>query len=251
MAFANAVVLYFTLPETVTPGHPARATRRGWGYFFRSLREPGLGLVLAIYFLFVFAFSIMTTVFALFTMYRFDFGPEHNGYLFAYVGLLAVVVQGGIYGRLVKRFGQLPLITAGALLLAVNLLLLPYVGPAWGGLAGLLAVMTFFSLGNSFATPGLTSLASESAGAAEQGSVMGATQSAASLARAIGPTVGGWLIYSAVAPKNIDDHSVRLTFFFAAAVMFAALLLALYLKRYEGGFGHRDTETQRQGKETM
>jgi MFS transporter, DHA1 family, tetracycline resistance protein len=233
LSFANAALLYFTLPETVTPDHPARGRRRGWGDLFRSLKRPALALVLAIYFLFVVAFSIMTTVFALFTMYRFGYGPDDNGYLFAYIGLLAVVVQGGLIGRLVERFGELPLVIAGALLLSVNLLILPYVGPASGGLAGLLAVMTCFSLGNSFATPSLTSLASRGAAAAEQGGVLGASQSVASLARALGPAVGGWLIYSAAAPRHIDDRSVAHTFYAAAAIMFAAFLLSFYLKKYE------------------
>ncbi|HVF54652.1 MAG TPA: MFS transporter [Pyrinomonadaceae bacterium] len=234
LAVANAVLLYFTLPETVTPGHPARTVRRGWGYFFGQLKQRRLALVLAIYFLFVVAFSIMTTTFALYTMYRFGFDARHNGYLFAYIGLLAVIVQGVLIGRLVKRFGELPLVVAGALLLATSLIILPYVGPTpqWaGGVAGLLLIMTCFSVGNSFATPTLTSIASKSVGAAEQGGVMGVTQSAASLARAVGPPVGGFLIYSASAPRGVDDHTLRVTFWTASAIMFAALALALYFAR--------------------
>src|SRR5918998_984012 len=110
LAFANAVLLYFTLPETVTPDHPARTVRRGWGYFFKQLRQPALALVLVIYFFFVVSFSIMTTTFAYFTMHRFGYDATHNGWLFAYVGLLAVVVQGGLIGRLVKRFGEMRLV---------------------------------------------------------------------------------------------------------------------------------------------
>ena len=231
LAFANAVLLYFTLPETVTPDHPARNVRRGWGYFFRQLREPALALVLVIYFFFVVSFSIMTTTFAYFTMHRFGYDATHNGWLFAYVGLLAVVVQGGLIGRLVKRFGEMRLVVAGAVLLTVNLLILPFVGPVWGGLTALMLVMTGFSLGNSLATPSLTSLASKSADETEQGGVMGVTQSAASLARAVGPVLGGLLIYSATAPRHLDDRSLRATFWAAAGIMFAALLVALYLKR--------------------
>ena len=234
LALANAVLLYFVLPETVVPGHPARAARPGWGYFFLQLRQRRLALVLSIYFLFVVAFSIMTTVFALYTMYRFGFDAQQNGYLFAYIGLLAVVVQGLLIGRLVRRFGEVPLVVAGALVLAVSLVILPSVGPPpryAGGVAGLLLLMTCFSLGNSFATPTLTSLASKTAGAAEQGGVMGVTQSAASLARAVGPLLGGVLIYSATAPRNVDDHTLRVTFWAASGVMFAALALALYFAR--------------------
>lgn len=231
LAFANAVLLYFTLPETVTADHPARQVRRGWSHFFRQLKHRRLALVLAIYFLFVFSFSIMTTDFAYYTMYRFGYDAQHNGYLFAYIGILAVVVQGVLIGGLVKRYGELPLVLVGALLLTAGLIVLPLVGPMAGGLLGLLGVVTMFSFGNSFATPTLTSLASKSVGAAEQGGVMGATQSAASLARTVGPAIAGWLIASPTPPYFVDDRSLRLTFWVAAAVMFSAFLLSAYLRR--------------------
>ena len=231
MAFANAVLLYFTLPETVTPDHPARQVRRGWSHFFRQLRHRRLAVVLAVYFLFVFSFSIMTTDFAYYTMYRFGWDATHNGYLFAYIGILAVVVQGVLIGGLVKRYGELPLVLVGALLLTAGLMVLPFVGPGAGGLLGLLGVVTAFSFGNSFATPTLTSLASKSVGAAEQGGVMGVTQSAASLARTVGPAFAGWLIYSPTPPFHVDDRSLHVTFWAAAGVMFAAFLLSAYLMR--------------------
>src|SRR5918993_3151079 len=130
LAFANAVLLYFTLPETVTADHPARQVQRGWSHFFRQLRHRRLAVVLAIYFLFVFSFSIMTTDFTYFTMYRFDYDATHNGYLFAYIGILAAVVQGALIGRLVKRYGELPLVLVGALLLTAGVVVVPFVGPA-------------------------------------------------------------------------------------------------------------------------
>jgi DHA1 family tetracycline resistance protein-like MFS transporter len=231
MAFANAVLLYFTLPETVTPDHPARQVERGWSNFFQQLKQKQLAFVLAIYFLFVVSFSIMTTDFAYFTMYRFGYDAFHTALLFVYIGLLAAIVQGALIGRLVKRYGELSLVIVGAMLLTFGLLVMPAVGPQTGGLAALLAVMTIFSLGNSFSTPTLTSLASKSVSAAEQGGVMGVTQSAASLARTVGPIIGGWLIYSPNPPTFIDDRSVRVAFWTAAAVMFAAFLLSTYLRR--------------------
>src|SRR5207253_9902551 len=135
--FANAVLLYFTLPETVTPDHPARVSAaggRGWSYLLKSLTQPRLGFVLIIYFLFIVAFSIMTTSFSLYTMFRFGYDAQHNGYLFAYVGVIAVIIQGGLIGRLVKRFGELPLVIVGALFFAGSLFAIPFVGPYRGGL---------------------------------------------------------------------------------------------------------------------
>lgn len=241
LCFANAMLLYFTLPETVTPDHPARlsaAGGRGLAQLLESLKQPRLGFVLSIYFLFIVAFSIMTTSFSLYTMFRFGYDAQHNGYLFAYVGVIAVIIQGGLIGRLVKRFGELPLVIVGALCFSASLFAIPFVGPNTGGLLALLVGGGIFSLGNSLATPALTSLASKSVGAAEQGSVLGVTQSAASLARAVGPSLTAVLIHSAIAqsgadgqPHHMSDHSLFVTFWTGAGIMFLAFLLAVYFTR--------------------
>lgn len=243
LSFANTVLLYFTLEETVTPDHPARnsaARGRGWSEAFRSLTHPRLGFVLTISFLFVVAFSIMTTSFSLYTMFRFGYDAQQNGWLFAYVGLIAVIIQGGLIGRLVKRFGELPLVVAGALCFAVSLFAIPFVGPYRGGLLGMLIGGGVFSLGNSLATPALNSLASKSAGLAEQGTVLGVTQSISSLARAVGPSLTALLIHSSIAHRAADgtshfmsNESLRITFWSASMIMFLALVLAIYfMQRY-------------------
>lgn len=237
LCFANAILLYFTLPETVTPDHPAKnraAGGRSFRHVLNSFKQPRLAFVLIIYFFFIVAFSIMTSSFSLYTMFRFGYDATHTGYLFAYVGLIAVVIQGGLIGRLVKRFGELPLVIVGALCFAISLFAVPFVGPAAGGLAALLIGGGVFSMGNSLATPALTSLASKSVGPAEQGVVLGVTQSVASLARAVGPSLQAVLIYSSVAHMGADgiahymsDRSLFITFWTAAAIMFVAFLMAL------------------------
>src|SRR6266516_3672753 len=115
LAFANAMLLYFVLPETVTPDHPARAsaaTGRGWGQLLKSFRNVRLSLILTIYFLSIVAFSIMTASFSLFLMFRFGFDAFHNGWIFAFVGIISAFIQGGLIGRLVKRFGEPSLVIA-------------------------------------------------------------------------------------------------------------------------------------------
>jgi MFS family permease len=180
----------------------------------------------------------MTTSFSLYTMFRFGYDAQHTGYLFAYVGILAVIVQGGLIGRLVKSFGELPLVIAGAFLFAGSLFAIPFVGPNTGGLLALLVGGGLFSIGNSLSAPSLTSLASKSVGAGEQGSVLGVTQSVASLARAAGPALAALLIHSAIAYGGADgqshfmsDHSLFVTFWTASAIMIVALSLAVYFAR--------------------
>jgi len=244
LAFANAILLYFTLPETVTADHPARvsaARGRGWKQLLDALGQRQLAFVLTIYFLSIVAFSIMTASFSLFMMFRLGYDAWHSGWIFAFVGVVSAIIQGGLIGRLVKRFGEPALVIAGGFLFSISLFTSPFVTPATG-LFGILSIGALFSIGNALSAPSLSSLASKSASAAEQGSVLGVTQSVASVARAVGPTIAGVLIYSAVAhfgfgrkPQNMSDDSIQRTFWTAAAIQFAAFLLAIYFARaYRG-----------------
>src|SRR5437764_473911 len=159
LALANATLLYFVLPETVTPDHPARASAATarWPQLLKAMRSSRLAFVLAIYFLFVVAFSIMTSSFGLFTLFRCGFDAHDTGLIFAFVGVVGAIVQGGLIGRLVKMFGELPLVITGALLFALSLFAIPLTGPHTGLLA-LLALGAAFALGNGLATPSLPSL---------------------------------------------------------------------------------------------
>jgi len=245
LCFANAILLYFRLPETVTAQRPPenRAARgRGFGQLFKAIKEPSLAFVLTIYFLFIVSFSIMTSSFSFYTMFRFGYDAQHTGLLFAYVGIIAIVIQGGLIGRLVKRFGELPLIITGALCFAISLFAIPFVGPAAGGLAGLLIGGGVFSMGNSLATPALLGLASKNAPPDQQGSILGVTQSVASLARALGPSLQALLIASPMAhigadgqPHFMSDKSLFVTFWTGAAIMMLAFFLAFYFSRIKTG----------------
>jgi len=243
LALANVVLLFFTLPETVTPDHPARvsaASGRGFNQLIGALRKPALASVLTIYFLGIVAFSIMTASFSLFMMFRLGYDAFHNGWIFAFVGVISAIVQGGLIGRLVKRFGEPLLVIVGSLLFTVSLLVVPFVRSTTG-LATILVIAAATSIGQALSAPTLSSLASKSASAAEQGSVLGVMQSVASLARAVGPTLAAVLIYSAVAhmgfngqAQKMSDASLLRTFWIAAAIQFAGFLLALYFARAYG-----------------
>jgi multidrug resistance protein len=251
LALMNAILLYFALPETVTPDHPARisaATGR-WSQLSQALKQRRLAYLLVIYFLVIVGFSIMTSSFALFTMYRFGFDAIHNGYLFMYVGILGALIQGGLIRRLVGRFGEAPLATLGTFLFAVSLFAIPLAHQG-AGLLILLLIGTLFSMGNSFATPTITALASKSVGPAEQGGVLGVTQSAASLARVVGPLISAALIASAVATigangqlYKMSNESLRNTFWAAGGIMLAAFLLTAYFTRAHAGEYSPSTET--------
>jgi len=190
VALALAVV---RLPESLS----AEARRRfraatageRWRTLGRTLARPELGLLVAIGFLVTFVFAGMEATFALWSERTFGWGPRENGYLFAFVGLLSAVVQGGLVGPLARRVGERRLIVGGALAFAVGCAALPLAN----GLAGLLVAMSALVFGFAATLPSLNALIAEHAGENTRGGVMGVARSATIFARVVGPAFAGTL----------------------------------------------------------
>ena len=147
------------------------------------------------FFLFQFAFSCFTQNFALFAERRYThdgipWGPTEVGYLFAYSGFLGIILQGGLIGRLVKKFGEARLIVAGFLAAAIAYGFLGFVYTV----PFLLITATISSIGNGLLRPTITSRITQSVGRHEQGVALGISQSLASIAMVLAPPTGGALI---------------------------------------------------------
>jgi DHA1 family tetracycline resistance protein-like MFS transporter len=115
------------------------------------------------------------------------------------------------------------------------------------GLIVILIIGAATAIGQALSAPTLSSLASKSASAGEQGSVLGVMQSVASLARAVGPTLAAILIHSAVnhigfdgLPQKMSDASIARTFWTAAAIQFVAFLIAVHFARAKREFAAGD-----------
>jgi len=98
---------------------PRKFTVLDWGNYARYFRQPGLAPLLWQFFAFTLAFSMFMTGFPLFAERRYQwqghpFGPKEVGYVYAYLGTLGVILQGGLIGRLVKAFGEMTLVRAGS-----------------------------------------------------------------------------------------------------------------------------------------
>jgi MFS family permease len=153
-------------------------------------RRPRLGNLYAQFFLFIFAFSAFTSGFAIFAKQRFGWGTRQTGYMFAYAGLLGIILQGGLIGRLVKRFGEVRLALAGFIAAVIGYITL--------GLAESLVVLvvssTVSSFGNGVLRPVLTSQISQAVGRQEQGIAIGISGSLSSLAMTMAPVTGGFML---------------------------------------------------------
>src|SRR5690606_4332050 len=135
ISLVNSVALFLILPESIKPGSIHAGDRKGGMHdIVVSLRNREFRELNIIYFLLVTAFSIMTYAFVLYTAFRFAYIPEENGYLFAYIGFIAIIGQGVLFNRLAEKFGESALIAVGCLLMVGSLFAVPIVGPQSGGL---------------------------------------------------------------------------------------------------------------------
>jgi DHA1 family tetracycline resistance protein-like MFS transporter len=188
----------------------------------RHYSSPPLAMILLANFLAITAFAMMTTSFVPFTKGQFHFNDDTVGYVFCFIGLIGVVIQGGLIRKVAKHGREKKFALAGIIAMAVALALLPQAAP-W---LSLLLVMALLSSGNSFATPTLNSLASQCGTVQTQGETMGAMSSAGSLGRCCGPLIAGFTMYSAA-----DGARFQQAFYVAAGIMCLAAVVALTIRR--------------------
>jgi DHA1 family tetracycline resistance protein-like MFS transporter len=212
LAAANLVFAVLRLPETRSSEqrqHPH--SRLDWSHLLDALRHRSIGRLLTATFLSTLGFVAMEATFALLGEARLGLDAGRLGLVFAYVGVVMVIVQGGLVGRLAQRFGERALATVGALLMAASLGTLPF-APSLGAA---LVVLGGLAIGQGLTTPMLATLLSRAADADEQGGTLGLGQSIAAAARAVGPIGAGWLY----------DRAVGAPYATSAAVMVLAALL--------------------------
>ena len=182
------------------------------------LGRPVLSRLILIFFLVILAFAGMESTFALWAIEQFGWGPGQVGYVFAYVGVLSAILQGGLIGRLARRFGEERLLLCGLALIGTGLLAMLFAH----SIPRLAFALSALALGMGLTQPSLNSLISRRAGREEQGEVLGVSQSVGSLSRVLGPAVAGFLF---------AQFGRYAAFFWGAVLVFAALLLSLMLVR--------------------
>lgn len=186
------VLALIQLKETVTgamrEAAAQHATRGRLASLAESLSRPWLGRLIVLMFMTPFVFSGVESTFALWSERALAWGPVENGYVYSYMGVIAVLTQGAVVGRLVRRVGEVRAIQIGALAVLVGSVALPFSL----ALAPLLVSLGLIVFGVCVTGPSLNSLISRFAAAHERGAILGIAQSSSGLARILGPGINGY-----------------------------------------------------------
>lgn len=216
LALVNFVGAFLYLGESLPP-----ELRRKTSGVYRlpladaasALKIPGIAPLAAVLFFTVFAFSTLESTFVLLAVRDYKLTVQGVGWVFALVGVMAAIVQGGLIGPLTRRFGERRLLLTGLVLQAPCFWLLPEM-PTHTGLVIVLAVT---SVGNALGNPTMTSLLSKFAPEDRRGEVFGVTQGLGSLARVLGPVWGGWSFGALGSPAPYHSSGVILALVALAA----------------------------------
>lgn len=191
------LVVRFVLPESHGPQHrrehPGESRRGSW----QLLRtRPTLALLAAATLAVTYSQAILESIFAIWALHKYGFGPRTVGLLLFGVALPALLMQGGVVRVLAPRLGEARLAICGVLLYVAGLVTLGWAG----GMAGTVVGLVLCGVGLGAYNPSASSLASKQSQGHDRGAVMGTYVASASLARIIGPFTSG-PIYAVLGPS--------------------------------------------------
>ncbi|KAB2329968.1 TCR/Tet family MFS transporter [Cytobacillus depressus] len=178
-------LVLFILKESLTEENRHQTKKRA------SLFSAFTGSVSILFLLQLFislSLSGLEATFAYFAAKKAGLGTVQLGYIFMIMGLASAIVQGGLIGRLTKKFGEGAVIQGGIIVSAIGfgciLLVKDFTTAA--------IYLTIFGVGNGVIRPTVSALITKRS-MAGHGSSTGLLSSFDSLGRIIGPPLGGWL----------------------------------------------------------
>jgi len=221
LSFIALTIAFFVLGESKPPdlrprsGIPPQFDKRVWS----GLATHGLLLaIIATIFITLLAVAGMETSVTLHARDRFHFTQLDLSWFFLFMGVIVAGIQGGLIGKLAKRFGEKALIAAGAASFTIGLAFVPLV---WR--VPLLYVVAFFiAVGQGLTYPSLTSLLTKASPSSEHGTMLGLASGIGSLARFIGPIWCGFLY---------DLAQARGAFYGSAILTAIAFVIALRMRK--------------------
>lgn len=223
LSAANLVYGYFFVPESLPAARRAPFALARINPFAALLKLLGRteirGLV-AVYALMTFAQMMLQSTWVLYTTFRFNWTPLDNGIALFCVGVSAAVVQAGLLGVLMKRFGEVRLSILGLASGCITYILYGLATQGWMMYVFILCNLLAFAAG-----PSLQGIISKASAANEQGELMGSLQSISSLGIIFMP-LAGTAILGMASHLPAQDWRIGGTFFVCAAMQAVAIFVA-------------------------
>ena len=193
LTFLNIVFVMSFLPEPQREKEQTmKNADRRLGFLqelLDSLRKPLLGITLLILFIVTLAFSTIPVIVPLLSIDFFNFSSLELSFVFIYIGLIQIVMQGFVINSLSRRFGDEKLIALGPVLMATGAFLMPI----FQNVIIFFFTNSLLAVGFGIINTSIPAFLSKRISLNEQGSILGAASSVASIANIPGPLVIGFI----------------------------------------------------------
>ena len=177
-----------------------------------SLRKPLLGPTLLILFIVTFAFSTIPVIVPLLSIDFFNFSSLELSFVFIYIGVIQIAMQGFLINPLSQRLGEEKLIALGPVLMATGIILMP----VFQNIVVFFLANSLLAAGFGLINTSIPAFLSKRISLDEQGGILGIVGSVASIANVPGPLIIGFIY--ALAGSFIP-------FFISAVLLTAAFLI--------------------------
>jgi DHA1 family tetracycline resistance protein-like MFS transporter len=216
LAFVNFCYGFFVLPESLPPDRRAkfswkRANPIGALKLLRS--HPELFGLASVMFLMGLAHLVYPTTFVLYADYRYGWGLKMVGWTLLLVGVLSVIVQGALIGRIVKAIGERRALLFG--LMCGTLGFACYaLAPTGYWFWAAMPIAALWAVAN----PAAQALMTQHVSPQEQGQLQGAIGSLNSVAGILAPTLFTQTL-AMVANQNVHSAWAGATFWLASLMV--------------------------------
>ncbi len=140
--------------------------------------------------------SILESIFAIWALHRFGFGPRTAGLFMFFLAIFAVLTQGVLVRVLAPKLGEKQLAMWGIAAYVVGLAVVSHAP----NITITAIALALCGIGTGAFNPSASALASKQSDEHDRGAVLGTYQSSSSLARVIGPFLSG-PVYEVLGPS--------------------------------------------------
>jgi len=238
LSIFSLLLAFKYLPESLAAESRSNRASQSWSSTMkdtasnvkRMLATKNIGSLMWVTFLYMFGFTVMHAVFILFTQMDpsqggLGFSEADNGRIFALIGILGIVTQGGLIGPLTRKYGSMFILRLGTVLSGIGLTMIPYssIDFVW---AWMFVITGCIAIGNGLFQPSSSTLLTNLARRDdyELGAVMGSQESLSSFARILGPLTGGFVWTMTVERSGFFDYHTA--FHICGVLMLCAFLLS-------------------------
>jgi len=167
------------------------------------------------YFIFAFANTILQSIWALYTDYRYHWSPSQVGNSLMFIGAMAIVVQGGLVKRIIALTGERKGLVIGLLVSAFAMAAYGTATQGW-----MIYVLVLIGAWGGIAGPSAQTLITKHVPANEQGAVQGSLSGLVSLTGIFAPLFAAWSFGKCI------PRLPGIAFYEASALILVALALA-------------------------